>query len=76
MRIHLSDLGFPILGDKLYGREGMILKGKGLFLCAVELTFGHPFLEEEMNFKIEPPNKFRLFMKKEKRMHDKFLQSS
>ena len=42
LRIHMSELGHPILGDQLYGKEGFILRGRGLFLCAVELNFPHP----------------------------------
>jgi len=39
LRIHFSKLGHPILGDKLYGKEGNILKHKGLFLCSTSLEF-------------------------------------
>lgn len=58
LRIHLSKLGFPILGDKIYGTEGQILKGKGLFLCATSLSFRHPKTLKELHFEISPPNKF------------------
>ena len=42
LRIHFSKLGHPILGDKIYGNEGNILKHKGLFLCstALDIKFG------------------------------------
>ncbi|RMG81573.1 MAG: RluA family pseudouridine synthase, partial [Bacteroidetes bacterium] len=58
LRIHLAQAGYPILGDKLYGPEGLILKGKGLFLCAVELAFLHPFSGEMLRLAIAPPPKF------------------
>ncbi len=67
LRIHLSEKGFPILGDKTYGVEGMILKGKGMFLCAVELTFTHPNTKKEINIKIDDPRKFRTFLDREKK---------
>lgn len=67
LRIHLSNLGHPILGDKLYHKDFPLLKGKGLFLCAVELTFTHPKTQEQMNFCISPPNKFTLRLAQEKR---------
>ena len=51
LRIHLSNLGHPILGDKLYHGNAPLLKGKGLFLCAVELSLVHPISGENMNFK-------------------------
>ena len=75
LRIHLSQLGFPILGDKLYGTEGEIMKGKGLFLCAVQLTFQHPFLDEMIDISINAPNKFQLLLERETkrwiRFHEK-----
>lgn len=42
LRKHLSALGNPILGDALYGKPGLILKGKGLYLHATRLSFNHP----------------------------------
>lgn len=67
LRVHLSQLGFPILGDKVYGTEGEIMQNKGLFLCAVQLTFEHPFLDELIDIEIEPPNKFQLLLERETR---------
>lgn len=67
LRIHLSQAGFPILGDQLYGKEGMILLRKGLFLSAVGLSFPHPVTQEEMTFQIDAPPKFRKFMQGELR---------
>ena len=71
LRIHLSNLGHPILGDKLYHKTAPLLKGKGLFLCAVELTFLHPFTGKKMNFKIKPPNKFEYRLAQEERRWEK-----
>ncbi|MFK7983217.1 MAG: pseudouridine synthase [Saprospiraceae bacterium] len=67
LRIHLADLGHPILGDKLYHGATPLLKGKGLFLSAVELTFEHPIGSEMRNFKIETPAKFRYRLEQEER---------
>ncbi len=72
LRIHLSSIGFPILGDKLYGNEGEILKNKGLFLCATKLEFEHPITKMALNFGIEPPNKFQLWMDREPRRWAKY----
>lgn len=63
LRIHLSELGFPILGDKLYGEKGNTLLHKGLFLAATKLKFNHPITAEELVFEIEMPNKFLKFLK-------------
>ncbi len=59
LRIHLSSIGNPILGDKEYGIENFILKGKGLYLHAHSLKFIHPFTNEEIDLKDELPERFR-----------------
>lgn len=48
LRKHLSQIGHPILGDKDYGIESLILNGKGLYLHAYSLEFVHPFTGENM----------------------------
>lgn len=58
LRIHMSELGHPILGDPLHGKEGFVLRGRGLFLCAVELRFPHPVSGEPLHLEIEDPGKF------------------
>lgn len=67
LRIHLSNLGHPILGDKLYHNDAPLLKGKGLFLAAVELTFEHPTSGQTMNFKWNAPEKFAYRLEQEER---------
>lgn len=72
LRIHLSQLGYPILGDKLYGNQDLILSGKGLFLSAVELSFRHPITQESMAFKLDMPHKFQAHLEREKRRYKKY----
>jgi len=68
IRIHLASIGHPIFGDKLYVEEKMLHKGKGLFLCACEISFLHPKTSEEINLKIAPPYKFEsLFLREQRR---------
>lgn len=59
LRKHLSGMGNPILGDKEYGIEDLILNGKGLYLHAHSLDFTHPFTGEQMHFEDELPKKFK-----------------
>jgi 23S rRNA pseudouridine1911/1915/1917 synthase len=62
LRIHLSGIGNPILGDKEYGIENLILNGKGLYLHACSLEFIHPFKNEIVHIKDELPERFgRIF---------------
>lgn len=58
LRIHLSSIGNPILGDKTYGKEPLILNGKGLYLHAYSLQFMHPSTREEIHLKDEFPERF------------------
>lgn len=59
LRKHLSSIGNPILGDKEYGIENLILNGKGLYLHAYSLKFIHPFTNEEVHLKDEFPRRFK-----------------
>ncbi len=72
LRIHLSQIGHPIVGDKLYGKEGSILKHKGLFLAAVQLQFEHPITFEKIDIKVETPHKFQSLWEREERRWKKF----
>ena len=58
LRKHLAGIGNPILGDKDYGKDGLILNGKGLYLHAYSLDFVHPFTKEQLHFEDELPRKF------------------
>jgi 23S rRNA-/tRNA-specific pseudouridylate synthase len=66
LRRHLAELGFPILGDRLYGIEGKILRSKGLFLWAVQLTFRHPVYQWLLTVRIDEAPKFQSLLKREK----------
>lgn len=58
LRKHLSTIGHQILGDKEYGKSELILKGKGLYLHAYNLTFIHPFTKDKISISKELPKKF------------------
>lgn len=55
IRVHLSERGWPILGDKVYGREGDTCR---LMLAATRLVIRHPRDEREMTFAIAAPRDF------------------
>jgi 23S rRNA pseudouridine1911/1915/1917 synthase len=59
LRKHLSEIGNPILGDRDYRIEGLILNGKGLYLHASSLQFLHPITKEELFIEAVLPKKFR-----------------
>lgn len=75
LRRHLAGIGCPILGDALYTPEGEpLLKGKGLFLCAVGLEFVHPATGQPVAFRMPAPNKFQAFMNRSQQRWEKFKE--
>lgn len=76
LRQHLASLGCPILGDDQYGKEGLILKHKGLFLRAVGLAFIHPITQESLQFNLPTPHKFTSLLAREKRRFENYHPSS
>lgn len=72
LRKHLSGIGHPIFGDKLYGKEGEIYQGKGLFLAAVSLNFTHPITQKNCLITIELPHKFTSLLEREERRWEKY----
>lgn len=63
LRLHLTSIGNPILGDKDYYIENLILNGKGLYLHAYALKFIHPFTKKSLHIKDELPEKFKKIFK-------------
>ncbi len=57
IRVHLSENGHPIVGDKKYGKN---TKGR-LALHALSIKFKHPFNNEEMKFEARIPEVFNVF---------------
>lgn len=61
IRVHMQDIGHPIVGDKKYGSTVTSL-GR-MCLHAMVLAFTHPTTGEELRFETKVPGKFmRLFM--------------
>jgi len=55
VRVHLAWLGYPIVGDVVYGRRRQrLLRGRH-FLHAARLRFTHPATGEEVEFKAPLP---------------------
>jgi RluA family pseudouridine synthase len=61
IRVHFSEKGHPVVGDKLYGK---VDKGvKRLALHAASLTISHPHTKEKVNFETEMPAYFKALLK-------------
>ena len=61
IRIHLSEAGHPIAGERVYlrARDRPSAVATRLMLHAVELGFEHPTTGEELRFSDEPPDDFQ-----------------
>lgn len=70
IRVHLSSIGHPLLGDGVYGGAGTKFESnnkeniQGQCLHAKELRLIHPKTGEEMRFESELPENFKLLLRK------------
>ncbi|MGL4946853.1 MAG: RluA family pseudouridine synthase, partial [Cetobacterium sp.] len=56
IRVHMSDIGHPVVGDKKYGATTNILKRLGLH--AHTLTINHPVTNKKISFVSPTPKEF------------------
>lgn len=63
IRVHLSSIKHPLVGDKLYGGSTH-LYNEGQLLHAYKLTFYHPILKKEMSFECDIPDYFKEIIEK------------
>ena len=51
IRVHLSSIGYPIIGDEIYGKKS----STPLQLQAETVTFYHPFMKKSLTIKVRLP---------------------
>ncbi|MDF1696634.1 MAG: RluA family pseudouridine synthase [Saprospiraceae bacterium] len=56
IRRHFAAIGHPIIGDRLYNKDGKNFK-TGLLLCAYKLIFEHPITQELLKIRMPIPKK-------------------
>jgi 23S rRNA pseudouridine1911/1915/1917 synthase len=56
IRVHMRSISHPIIGDRIYGRRGVIGDPGRTWLHARELAFEHPVTREQLRFISTPPN--------------------
>lgn len=61
IRVHMSYIGYPLVGDPLYGPR-KLKYGDKQYLHAKELSFIHPESKERVTFKTEMPKYFEEFL--------------
>lgn len=63
IRVHLSKIGYPILGDDIYSKGKNKFDIKGQVLQSYFLEFIHPQTKEKMSFEIEESNEIKKILK-------------
>lgn len=58
IRVHMASIGYPILGDKVYGPKKQKIDVDGQMLHATRISFKHPTTNELMTFEKEIPSYF------------------
>ncbi len=61
IRVHMSEFGYSIAGDKKYGAKSNPINR--IALHAFKLTFVHPVTKQELNFETPIPKSFQLLVK-------------
>ncbi|MBN2403279.1 MAG: RluA family pseudouridine synthase [Spirochaetes bacterium] len=62
IRVHLSSIGHPIIGDQIYSKKWAKYKVPYLMLAAVSLEFTHPESEKKMHFDVPLPEHIQNFI--------------
>lgn len=57
IRVHLADVGHPIVGDQKYGEKDKV--HKRIALHALSIAFRHPFSGEQVYFESDVPTYFK-----------------
>ncbi len=63
LRVHLANLGHPILGDRKFGNALHWDMKRGLYLAATTISFNHPTTQESLIFSIDLPKKFQKLLR-------------
>ena len=58
IRVHMKYIGYPIVGDPIYGYKAEIDNEHGQYLHAKELSFYHPRTGELLSFSAPLPDYF------------------
>ena len=59
IRVHLSHLGYPVLGDSIYSRKDSKYKDIPLCLVAYRISFFDKFSNQKVDFRTDDPGHFK-----------------
>lgn len=64
IRVHLSEIGYPIIGDEVYSNGKNVFGVQGQMLHASKLKFKHPKTKQEVSFEAPLPEYFEEVLRK------------
>lgn len=62
IRVHLSSIGHPVLGDPIYAKKDSRFSDATLMLNSAKLTIRHPVTLQKMSFSSKLPERFKRVM--------------
>lgn len=72
IRVHMSHLHYPLVGDEVYGRKDPKFKIEGQMLHAKLLGINHPTTNEYMEFEADLPKYFKDILDKLEKKEEKY----
>ena len=64
IRVHMTYIGHPVIGDPIYGKGNRVIYNEGQLLFAHEIHFIHPKTKKEMTFSVDLPTYFKEILEK------------
>ena len=64
IRVHMAYIGYPVIGDPIYGKGNRKMYDEGQLLFAHEIHFIHPRTKKEMTFSVDLPQYFKEILEK------------
>ena len=64
IRVHMTYIGHPVIGDPVYGKGNRVITDDGQLLFAHEIHFIHPKTKKEMTFSVNLPKYFQDILEK------------
>ena len=64
IRVHMAYIGYPVIGDPIYGKGNRKMYDEGQLLFAHEIHFIHPKTKKEMTFSVDLPSYFKEILEK------------
>lgn len=67
IRVHMKYLGYPLVGDTVYGPKGKGAAAVGMLLHSAKLDLRHPITEEELHLEAALPQDFAEFLDEQRK---------